>query len=142
MPCEIVKLRSALSHASIGDTKPKKRTSLALRLPAGTDASAYAPTMPIFTYFLRLPDQLASAAHFRPEVRRKINATREEEQRKLKKADEDEKAEERHKESDKKKKEMRDNKLKGMSAEEQRKYLDKERERSGKKAEKKMMRKA
>ena len=87
-----------------------------------------------------MPDQLASS-HFRSEVTRKIRTTREDEQRKLKKASEDEKAEERKLEGDKKKKEMRDGKLKGMSAEEQRKFLEKERERTGKRQEKKMSKK-
>lgn len=104
--------------------------------------SAYEPTLPIFTYFLRLTDLLAQNAHFRPEVTRKIRSVREEEQKKLRKLSDEEKAEERRLEGEKKKKEMRDNKLKGMSAEDQRDFLEKERKRSGKKQEKKMSRKA
>ena len=51
--------------------------------------------MPIFKYFLRLPDALASGAHFRSEVQRKLRNTREAEINKLKKSDESEKAEDR-----------------------------------------------
>jgi hypothetical protein len=98
--------------------------------------------MPIFNYFLRLPDTLASSAHFRPEVQRKLRNTREGEINRLKKSDESEKSEERRLDSEKKKKEMRDNRLKGMSAEEQRKFLEREREKGQKKQEKKMSRKA
>ena len=56
--------------------------------------------------------------------------------------DEDEKAEERKAEVDKKKKEMRDSRLKGMSGEEQRKFLEREREKGNRKQERKMSRKA
>ena len=69
-------------------------------------------------------------------------ATREGEQSKLRKADEEEKAEERRLENEKKKKELRDGKLKGMYAEEQRKFLEKERLMEGKRVEKKTMKKA
>jgi len=55
---------------------------------------------------------------------------------------EEEKAEERRVDGDKKKKEMREGRLKGMSAEEQRKFLEKEREREKKRGEKKMSKKA
>ena len=131
-----------LTWSRLNETNPKKRVSISLKIPSSSQASAYEPTLPIFNYFLRLPDMLAQHAHFRPEVRRKIQSVREEEQKKLRKASEDEKAEDRRFEAEKKKKEMRDNKLKGMSAEEQRKFLEKEREKSGKKQEKKMSRKA
>ncbi len=101
----------------LDETIPKKRLTLSLRLPSSSSPDAYSPTMPIFNYFLRLPDTLASSAHFRPEVQRRLD-------------------------SEKKKKEMRDNRLKGMSAEEQRKFLEREREKGQKKQEKKMSRKA
>ena len=84
---------------------------------------------------------LAQHARFRPEVRKKIQATREDEQKKLRKASDDEKAEERRLEGDKKKKEMRDNRLNAMSAEEQRKFLEDERKRGTKRQEKKMSKK-
>lgn len=125
----------------LDETKTRKRLSLSLKLPAGTSASAYSATLPIFEYFLRLPDTLASSAHFRSEVRRKIMATREAEQTKLRKADDEEKAKERQLENEKKKKELRDGRLKGMSAEEQKKFLEKERLKEGKRGEKKMMKK-
>ena len=125
----------------LDETKSRKRLSLCLKLPSGASASAYDPTIPIFEYFLRLPDTLASNARFRPEVRRKIMATREAEQSQLRKADEEEKAEEGRLENEKKKKELRDGKLKGMSADEQRKFLEKERLKEGKRGEKKMMKK-
>ncbi|KAL9128272.1 MAG: hypothetical protein Q9217_003034 [Psora testacea] len=127
---------------TLDDTKPRKRLSLSLHLPSGSSSTAYSSTLPIFNYFLRLPDQLASQAHFRPEVARKIRNVRDEEQRKITKASDEEQAEDRRKESEKKKKELRDNKMRGMSAEEQRKFLEKEREREGKRNEKKMSRKA
>lgn len=62
--------------------------------------------------------------------------------RKLRKVDEVEKAEERRMDGDKKRKEARDQKLKAMSAEEQRKFLEREREKGNKKQEKRMTRKA
>lgn len=126
----------------LNEAAPKKRLVLSLHLPPSTDPSAYSSTLPLFEYFLRLPDLLVTTAHFRPEVTRKIRTTREEEVKKLKKADEGEKAEERRLEAEKKKKEMRDTRLKGLSAEEQRKFLEKEREKGQKKQEKKMSRKA
>lgn len=56
--------------------------------------------------------------------------------------DDDEKAEDRRLDAEKKKKEIRESRLKGMSAEEQRKFLEKERKGDSKKQEKKMSRKA
>ena len=128
--------------ARLNDTNPRKRLSLSLKIPSSSQPSAYEPTLPIFSYFLRLPDLLAQHAHFRPEVRRKIQSTREEEQKKLRKASDEEKADERRLESEKKKKEIRDNRLNAMSAEEQRKFLEDERKRGTKRQEKKMSRKA
>ncbi|KAL8735124.1 MAG: hypothetical protein Q9166_001000 [cf. Caloplaca sp. 2 TL-2023] len=126
----------------LNETTPRKRVILSLRLPSSTHPSAYESTIPIFEHFLKMPDTLVSTAHFRPEVTRKIRATRDEEIRKLKKADEGEKAEERRLEAEKKKKGIRDTRLKGLSAEEQRKFLEREREKGQKKQEKKMSRKA
>ena len=111
---------------------------ISLLLPPSTSPTAYAATLPLFTYFLRLPDTLVNTAHFRPEVGRKIRATREDEIKKLKKVDTEEKAEERRLEEGKKKKEERERKLKGLSAEEQRKFLERERERGNRKMGKKM----
>ena len=95
--------------------------------------SDYSSTLPLFSYFLRLPDHLATAAHFRPEALRRIKQTRDEQIAKIRKVDEDEKAEERKLAADKLKKEQRDAKLGRLSAEEQRKFLEKERERDSKK---------
>jgi hypothetical protein len=96
-------------------------------------SSDYTSTLPIFQYFLRLPDQLASSAHFRPEALRRIKQTRDEQIAKIRKVDEEEKAEERKIAADKLKREQRDAKLGRLSAEEQRKYLEKERERDSRK---------
>lgn len=84
--------------------------------------------MPVFASFLRLPDFLVATAHFRPEVMRRVRTTRDEEVRKLRKIDEEAQAEERRAKSDKDKKDKRDAQLKGMTADEQRKFLDKERQ--------------
>jgi hypothetical protein len=105
---------------SLDDTKPKKRINLSLKLQ-----SDYTSTLPLFQYFLRLPDHLATAAHFRPEALRRIKQTREEQIAKIRKIDEEEKADER--------KTAADTKLGRLSADEQRKFLDKERERDSRK---------
>ncbi len=84
-----------------------------------------------------MSDHLVSAAHFRPEALRRIKQTREERITKLRKADDEEKAEERKLAADKLKREQRDAKLGRLSADEQRKFLEKERERNAKKGMKK-----
>ena len=71
----------------LNDTVPRKRISLSMKLNTKPTSTA------LFQYFLRMPDQLVSTAHFRSEAMRKIKATRDEETRKIKKGDEDEKAE-------------------------------------------------
>lgn len=119
----------------LDETAPKKRIFLKTRLVSSS--AQYQKTLPLFEYFIRLPDMLAQSAHFRPEVLRKIKATRDETIRKLQKADEDEKAEERALEREKSKKMKRDLELKGLDAKAQKKYLEKEREREQKKAMKK-----
>ncbi|MCJ1355346.1 MAG: hypothetical protein MMC33_005337 [Icmadophila ericetorum] len=129
----------------LNETIPKKRLHLSLRIPSSpspTSLSTYTSSIVLFAYFLRLSDQLASSARFRPEVTRKIKAAREEEIKKLKKLDTEEKAEDRRLEDAKRKKTERDSKLKGMSAEEQRKFLEKEREKDQRKMGKKMTKKA
>jgi hypothetical protein len=90
----------------------------------------------LFTYFLRLPDILVKQAHFRPEVMKRVRATREEEIKKIKKISEEEEAEARKEKADREKKEKRDATLKGLSAEEQRKFLEKEREKELRKSQK------
>ncbi|KAI9669563.1 MAG: hypothetical protein M1817_004606 [Caeruleum heppii] len=126
--------------SKLEEAVPKKRLQLSIRLPS--ESAETDPTLPLFTYFLRLPDQLASSAHFRPEVMRRVRQTREEQIRKLQRVDETEKLEERNLKRDKEKKEKRDAKLKGLTAEEQRKYLDKEREKEMKKSQKRMTQRA
>ncbi|KAF4622650.1 hypothetical protein G7Y89_g14376 [Cudoniella acicularis] len=118
----------------LDDTIPKKRLHLSYRLPSSGD---YSKLLPIFEYFLRVTDILVQGAHFRPEVLRKVKATREETVKKLQKADDDEKAEERQLEREKAKKLKRDLELKGLDAKAQKKYLEKEKEREMKKMQKK-----
>jgi len=89
---------------------------------------------PLLAAFLRFPDHLVNSAHFRTEVLRRVKTTRDEEAKKIRKLDELEKAEGRKNTSDKAKKDEREKRLKGMSAEEQRKFLEKERERDQKKS--------
>jgi len=85
---------------------------------------------------------LPKAGHFRPEVQRRLKATREAEISKVKKLDDEEKAEARKTSADKKKKEERDKLLKGMNADQQRKFLEKEREKERRKGEKRRTMKA
>jgi len=124
----------------IEETLPKKRIHLSIRMPSSV--SGYDATMPLFSLFLRLPDVLVSSAHFRPEVVRKLRSTREEEIRRLRKADEEEKAEERKLAAEKVKKEERERLLRGMSAEDQRKYLEREKEKEQRRMMKKTTRRA
>ncbi|KAI9742574.1 MAG: hypothetical protein M1818_003714 [Claussenomyces sp. TS43310] len=123
---------------TLNETIPKKRIYLSTRLPSG---NTY-PTLPLFSYFLRLPDLLVQSARFRPEVMRKVKTTREEMVRKLQKADEEDKAEERALEREKAKKLKRELELKGLDAKGQRKYLEKEHEREQKKMMKRQTQKA
>ncbi|KAI9808513.1 MAG: hypothetical protein M1827_007218 [Pycnora praestabilis] len=126
----------------LNETIPKKRINLSIRLPSNTPSSAaYASTLPLFTHFIRLSDQLSSSAHFRPEVMRKVRQTRDDEIKKLKKVDDEGKAEERAREREKEKKKERDGKLGRLSAEEQRRFLEKEREKEMRKSNKRMTKK-
>ena len=122
---------------TIGETTPKKRLYLSLKMPRDSN---YMSTLPLYASFLRLPDLLVSQGRFRPEVNRKIEIVRETELKKLKKVAETEQEEDRKTKSEKIKREERERKLKGMSAEEQRKFLEKETERDRKRQEKKMSR--
>ncbi|RVD86367.1 uncharacterized protein DFL_004647 [Arthrobotrys flagrans] len=114
--------------------KTKKRIVLHLNIESDDD------TTPLMECFLRLPDFLVTNAHFRPEVIRKVRATRDEERRRLERAEDDKKAEERQAAKDEKKKQERDAKLRSLSADEQKKFLDKEKEKELKKAAKKQVR--
>ncbi|KAI9891732.1 MAG: hypothetical protein M1814_002482 [Vezdaea aestivalis] len=119
------------------ETTPKKRVSMSIKIDSTTGASS----VDLFAYFIRMADQLVVHARFRPEVLRKVRQTREDEIKKLQRVGADEKAEERLTKREKEKKEKREATLKGLSADEQRKYLDKERDRDFKKNQKKMTRK-
>jgi hypothetical protein len=133
-------IKDFTNNFRLNETVPRKRITLSIRLPSSQ--AAYDSTVPIFQYYLRLPDFLTSNARFRPEVTRKMRATREDEIRKIKKVDEDEKAEERKLQTDKEKREKRDALLKGLSSAEQKKFLDKEREKEQRKSQKKRTQRA
>jgi Protein of unknown function (DUF1682) len=114
---------------------PRKRLYLCTKVPSGSD---YSNTLPLFQTVLRLPDHLVQSAHFRPEILRKLNQTREAEIKKLKRVSDEEAEEERKRLAEKVKKEERDRKMRGMTADEQRKFLEKESTRKQKRDEKKM----
>ncbi|KAF2454043.1 hypothetical protein BDY21DRAFT_111035 [Lineolata rhizophorae] len=118
----------------LDDLIPRKRISLSLKLPSSP--SDYAATLPLFRHLLRAADHLVGAGRFRPEALRRARATREDEARKIRRAGEDERAEERKLKADRDKKERRDAALKNMGADEQRKYLEKEREKEMRKSQK------
>lgn len=120
---------------TLDEAKPRKRIHLCFKLPPDND---YAKVLPLFQTFIRLSDHLASAAKFRPEVNKKIRQTREAEEGKLKKVATAEAEEERLKQLEKLKKEERDRKLNAMSAEDQRKFKEKEAEKDRRKKTKKM----
>lgn len=117
----------------LNDVLPRKRLSLSIKLPT---SDSYSATLPLFKLFLRLPDQLAQLAHYRPEALRRVRATREEEIKKIKTKFETEAATERKEKADKEKKEERDKKLRGLSADEQRKALERERAQDLRKGQK------
>jgi hypothetical protein len=119
----------------LDETIPKKRIYLSMKLPS---SGAYSSVLPLFQYFIRLPDTLVQSAHFRPEVMRKVRTTREDAIKRLQKVDDEEKAEERALEREKAKKLKRDMELKGLTAAEQKKYLEKEKKQEMKKSQKKM----
>lgn len=118
---------------TLDETVPKKRLHLSTKL------GSYESTLPLFQAFIRLPDHLAQSAHFRPEVLRKINATRQGEIKKLQRVSEFEAEEDRKAASEKMKKEERERRLKGLSAEEQKKFLEKEKNKEQRRAEKRQV---
>lgn len=120
--------------SSLDETTPRKRLFLKYRLPSHND---YTPFIPLFHYFMRLPDHLVQVAHFRAEVLRKVKATRDEAQKSIKKASEEEKAEERAAERERAKKLKRDQNLSALDAKAQKKFLDREREKELRKTTKK-----
>ncbi|KAG6023253.1 hypothetical protein E4U41_002056 [Claviceps citrina] len=123
--------------AKLDDTTPRKRLFLKYRLPSGS-SSNYGDLVPLFQYFLRLPDLLVHHARFRPEVLKKVRATREAMVAQIRKAAEEEKSEDRLWEKEKAKKAKRDADLKGLDAKAQKKYLEKEKEKELRRSQKKL----
>ncbi|KAK4106442.1 DUF1682-domain-containing protein [Parathielavia hyrcaniae] len=119
---------------TLDETTPRKRIFLKYRLPSNNE---YTNLVPIFKYFLRLPDRLVQGAHWRPEVLRKVKAAREATISQIKKVDEEKLAEERALERERAKKAKRDQELKALDAKAQKKYLEREREKEMKKSMKK-----
>ncbi|KAI1365222.1 hypothetical protein F5Y08DRAFT_328205 [Xylaria arbuscula] len=119
---------------TLDEAVPRKRIFLRYRLPSSND---YENLLPLFSYFVRLPDQLASAAHFRNEVLRKVKSVREENIKQIQKLADEEKAEERALERSKAQKAKRDAELNALDAKAQKKYLEKEKEKELRKQTKK-----
>ncbi|TGJ80679.1 hypothetical protein E0Z10_g8090 [Xylaria hypoxylon] len=119
---------------TLDEAAPRKRIFLRYRLPSSNN---YDNLLPLFSYFVRLPDYLASAAHFRNEVLRRVKNVREENIKQIQKGAEEEKAEERALERDKVRKAKRDAELNALDAKAQKKYLEKEKEKEMRKAAKK-----
>jgi hypothetical protein len=124
---------SADFSCRISETVARKRIYLKYRMPSSNN---YDNLVPLFTVFVRLADQLAVSAQFRPEVLRKVKAVRDETIRQIQKVAEDEKNEERTLEREKVKKAKRDAELNALDAKGQKKYLDKEKEKQLRKANK------
>ncbi|KAL2693936.1 hypothetical protein Neosp_000504 [[Neocosmospora] mangrovei] len=118
---------------TLEETSPRKRLFLKYRLPSSGN---YEKLLPLFSYFLQLPDVLVKVAHFRPEVTKKVRNTRENAIAEIKKLAEDQRQEERSLEKEKARKAKRDADLKGLDAKAQKKYLDKEREKEMRKSQK------
>ncbi|KAF3003310.1 hypothetical protein E8E14_008260 [Neopestalotiopsis sp. 37M] len=118
----------------VEETAPRKRLFLRYRLPSDNN---YDNLLPLFNVFVRFPDHLAASGHFRPEVLRKVKNVRDETIKQIQKLSEDEKAEERAAEREKTKKAKRDAELNALDAKAQKKYLDKEKEKQMRKAQKK-----
>ena len=123
---------------TLDDLEPRKRMSMSLKLPAGNSVSSFDRIIPLFSHFVRLPDELVGKGRFRAEVLRKLKNTREDEAKRVRKIIDDEKADERKIEADKRKKTEREELLRNMTPAEQRKYLDKEREKSQRKSMRRM----
>lgn len=120
--------------STIEETAPRKRLFLRYRLPSDNN---YDNLLPLFNVFVRFPDHLAASGHFRPEVLRKVKNVRDETIKQIQKLSEDEKAEERAIEREKAKRAKRDAELNALDAKAQKKYLDKEKDKQMRKANKK-----
>ncbi|KAK9369381.1 hypothetical protein V1509DRAFT_620621 [Lipomyces kononenkoae] len=118
---------------------PTKRALLSVKI-ANTPEQERATTQ-LLNAFLNTIDFAVAKAHWRPEVARKLKATRDDEIRKLKKIAEEEKAEELAKQRAKEKKEQKQVAGK-LTAEEQRRAQTKEREKELRKMRTKQIRKA
>lgn len=123
------------SPRSLEETTPRKRIMIKYNMPSGDN---YDAVLPLFSYFMRIPDLLVEKAHFRPEVLKKLRTPREAKVNQIKKSFEEEAAEDRLAEREKAKKAKRDADLKGLDAKAQKKYLDKEREKEQRRSQKKM----
>ena len=93
--------------------------------------------LPLFSYFLRIADQLVQVAHFRPEVLRKVKVARDDTIKQIQKAEEESKAEERAQERERIRKAKRDQELNALDAKAQKKYLEREREKELRKSTRK-----
>ncbi|PHH75770.1 hypothetical protein CDD82_4289 [Ophiocordyceps australis] len=120
---------------TVDDVAPRKRLFLKYKLPSDDD---HGKLTALLAHFLRLPDALVQEAHFRPEVLKKIRATREAMITQIKKSNEEERNEERTAEKEKTRKAKRDADLKGLDAKAQKKYLEKEKEKELRRNQKKM----
>ncbi|KAK9236034.1 hypothetical protein V1525DRAFT_346976 [Lipomyces kononenkoae] len=118
---------------------PKKRALLSVKI-ANTPEQEQA-TVQLVNAFLNTVDLAVAKAHWRPEVSRKLKATRDDEIRKLKKIADEEKAEELAKQRAKEKKEQKQE-IGKLTAEEQRKAQTKEREKEIRRQRTKQVRKA
>lgn len=114
----------------LSETAPKKRIILEFTIPSSSTSPELIQRL--MTVFIRIVDHLVASAHFRPEALRKIKATRGEETRKLKRIIDEEGKEERDAKRVEEKKSEREIRLRNMSAAEQKKFLDKEREKERK----------
>lgn len=94
-------LLTAIQNNSVEGFKTAKRITLKLKLPANDN---YTLILPLFRYFLRLPDHLVSSPQFSPNVQKKLTGKRKEEIEKVKKAIAKAEEEERMKELAKSKK--------------------------------------
>lgn len=123
---------------TLDELEPRKRLYLSLKLPSGSSISSFDRTLPLVSHFIRLPDQIITKGRYRTEVQKRLKNTREDEAKRLRKILDEEKADERKLEADKKKKQDREDMLRKMTPNEQSKYLEKEREKSNRKAQRKM----
>lgn len=140
----MMKLTTNVSR--IEETTPKKRLVLHMTLPTSNSLFSLVPFLPypstfssssLVQTFIRLTDHLVNTAHFRPEVHRKVKATRDEQVKALERVKEEEQREERDQKKAEEKKKQRDGRLRGMSAEEQKRFLEKEKEKELRRAAKK-----